>query len=62
MPLGYGGGINNMEQIEKLFYSGVEKVIINSAAFYDSELITNAVDVFGGQSVIVSMDVKKDIF
>src|SRR3972149_5145825 len=32
MPIGYGGGINKIEQIEKLFKLGVEKIILNTAA------------------------------
>jgi cyclase len=31
MPFAYGGGIKNIEEIERLFYLGVEKVIINSS-------------------------------
>src|SRR4051794_18854616 len=32
MPLAYGGGITTIEQIKKILYEGVEKVIINNAA------------------------------
>ena len=30
MPLAYGGGINSINQIEKIFKLGVEKVILNT--------------------------------
>src|SRR5688572_7784364 len=33
IPLAYGGGITDLEQIKKLFYLGVEKVILNHSAF-----------------------------
>lgn len=62
MPFGYGGGVRSLEQIEKLFSLGIEKVIINSEAFFNPQLITAAVDVAGSQSVVVSMDVKKTFF
>lgn len=62
MPFGYGGGINNIQQIEKLFNIGVEKVVLNSSAFRTPQLITDAVKLAGSQSVVVSIDVKKRLF
>ena len=62
MPFGYGGGISNVSQIEKLFSLGVEKVILNSSANSNPSLITEAVLVSGSQSVVVSIDVKKSFF
>ena len=61
MPLGYGGGISKVEHIEKLFNLGLEKVIINSAAFYDPKLVSEASQVAGSQSIVVSMDIKKTL-
>ena len=57
MPFAYGGGIKSIEEMEKLFYIGVEKVIINSA-LNDEELIKEAVRRFGSQSVVASVDIK----
>jgi cyclase len=62
MPIGYGGGIKSLDQIEKLFKLGVEKVIINSEIFKNLDLITDAAKVFGNQSIVASLDVKKDFF
>ncbi len=59
MPLTYGGGVNSLQQIERLFKIGLEKIAINSAAFVQPELIRQASDVFGSQSILVSMDVKQ---
>lgn len=59
MPLGYGGGITSLHEIEKLFNLGIEKIILNSAAYHNQKLITEAIHIFGSQSVIISMDVKK---
>jgi cyclase len=59
MPLGYGGGITTIEQIEKLFNLGVEKVILNSITHTQPELIKKATDIFGSQSIVASIDVKK---
>jgi cyclase len=62
MPLAYGGGIQSINQIEKLFKIGVEKVVINSAIYGDSKLLTEASKIFGSQSIVASIDVKKDFF
>lgn len=62
MPIGYGGGINKIEQIERLFKLGVEKVILNTAAYFNPSLIKKASQIFGNQSIVVAIDVKKDLF
>jgi len=62
MPFGYGGGITSVHQIEKLFSIGVEKVIINTSAFNNPNLITEAARISGSQSIVVSIDVKKSLF
>lgn len=62
MPFSYGGGITTVDQIEKLFSIGVEKVIINSSAFFTPSLITDASNVAGNQSIVVSIDVRKSFF
>ena len=59
MPLGYGGGLRNIKDIETIFKLGCEKAIINTAAVLDPYIIQNAVDIFGGQSIVASIDVKK---
>ncbi len=62
MPFGYGGGITKIEEIEKLFNLGVEKVILNTSSYMNPKLITQAVKIFGSQSIVVSMDVKTNFF
>lgn len=62
MPFSYGGGITNIQQVVKLFSIGIEKVIINTSAFFDSQLISNSSKIAGAQSVVVSIDVRKSLF
>lgn len=62
MPLGYGGGISNLEDIKRLFSIGVEKVVINTHALIDLELITKASEIYGSQSIVVSVDVQKNFW
>lgn len=60
MPLGYGGGIRSVEQARQLFALGVEKVCLQTAALEDSTLIARLAERFGSQSVLISVDVKKN--
>ena len=59
MPLSYGGGISSLEDCKRLFGLGLEKIILNTALFTRPELIREAADQFGAQSVVASIDVKK---
>lgn len=61
MPVGYGGGITSLQQIERLFKLGVEKIILNSVLARNPGLLTEAAHAFGSQSVVASMDTKKDL-
>jgi cyclase len=62
IPLAYGGGISKIDEIKEMFYLGVEKVILNSQAVKNPSLINNAARLVGSQSVVVSIDVKKNFF
>jgi imidazole glycerol-phosphate synthase subunit HisF len=59
MPFTYGGGINNLDDMKKIFTLGVEKVAINTYAFENPDFIAKAAEMFGSQSIVVSMDAKK---
>jgi cyclase len=59
MPLAYGGGITTVSEIERIIQLGVEKVILNSAALENLDLLRAAAASVGSQSVVVSIDVKK---
>lgn len=58
MPLCYGGGISTIEQAERLFALGVEKVSIQSATETSLVLISSIAQKFGTQAVVVSIDIK----
>lgn len=59
MPLAYGGGIASADIARRVFDCGVEKLIINAAATAQPSLITQIATVYGSQSVVVSVDVRK---
>ena len=56
VPLTYGGGVNNIEIIRKLLFSGVDKVAINTMAYIRPEFISDAAYKFGSQCVVASID------
>lgn len=62
MPLTYGGGIANTEQAKKIFGLGVEKIVIGENSFNNFKFLNEISGIFGSQSVVVSMDIKKSIF
>ena len=62
MPIGYGGGVRSVEDAQRLFSIGVEKVILNTHAILNPELVKSLVNGFGSQSVVFSLDVKKTMF
>lgn len=62
MPLSYGGGITNISEIHKLFKIGFEKVILNTSFIRNPSLLTEAVNIAGSQSVVVSIDAKRNFW
>lgn len=62
MPLAYGGGIKSLEQCNKLFKLGVEKVVVSSAAIQDFSLLDQIADRYGKQALIVDVTVKSGMF
>ena len=62
MPFAVGGGIKTIEEIKQVINAGAEKVIINSYAVENPDFIKEASDVFGSSTIVVSIDVKKNLF
>lgn len=62
MPLSYGGGITHIDEAKEILFNGIEKVIINKAAVNNPGLISEIAGRFGAQSVVVSVDVKKNFW
>lgn len=60
MPLGYGGGIRTVEDIQTLLGLGIEKVVINSQAAENPALVQAAAARFGSQSIVIGIDVRRD--
>jgi len=59
MPFCYGGGIKTIEQAQRIFSLGVEKIAVSSLAVENKMVIADLVEKVGSQSVVVVIDVKK---
>ena len=61
MPVAYGGGVGCMDDASSLFSAGVEKVIVGSNAVEKPRLVRDLAERFGAQSIMVCIDVKRDV-
>jgi cyclase len=61
MPMAYGGGVTTLAQVRRIFELGFEKVILNSAAYNTPGLISEAAAIFGSQSIVGCVDVRKNL-
>lgn len=61
MPVSYGGGINDLEDAKKILKLGVEKIVMNTYAIRCPRFIEETADVVGSQSVVVSLDVRRNL-
>ena len=59
IPLTVGGGINSVEDFDRVLKCGADKVSVNSGAIRDPSLIGNAARKYGDQCVVLSVDVKR---
>ncbi len=59
IPLTVGGGINKIEDFDRVLKCGADKVSVNSGAIKNPDLITEAAKKYGNQCVVISVDVKR---
>lgn len=59
IPLTVGGGINTLEDFDRVLKCGADKVSVNSGAIRHPELIHQAAQKYGDQCVVLSMDIKR---
>src|SRR3990167_5562639 len=60
IPVAVGGGIKTLEDAEILFQCGADKIVLNSVLETNEILIKNLVNRYGSQSIIASIDYKKN--
>lgn len=59
IPFTVGGGIRSLEDAERVFAAGADKVAVNSAALRDPTLIERIAARFGSQAVVIAIDVRR---
>ena len=59
IPLTVGGGINTVEDFDRVLKCGADKVSVNSGAIRNPDLIPQAAQRYGNQCVVISADVKR---
>ena len=59
IPLTVGGGINTVDDFDRVLKCGADKVSVNSGAIRDPSLIGKAAKLYGDQCVVLSVDVKR---
>lgn len=59
IPLTVGGGINTLDDFERVLTSGADKVSVNSGAIRNPQLIEDAARRYGDQCVVLSVDAKR---
>lgn len=60
MPLTFGGRITCLEQADAIIANGADKVLINTAAYRNPDLISQVANKYGSQAMMVGMDVKRE--
>ncbi len=59
IPLTVGGGINTVDDFDRVLKCGADKVSVNSGAIRNPDLIREAAELYGNQCVVISADVKR---
>ena len=59
IPITVGGGIRSIDDAKILFENGADKVAINTAAIMNPNLITNFIEIFGAQNLVLSIEAKR---
>ena len=59
IPLTVGGGINTLEDFDRVLKCGADKVSVNSGAIRNPDLVRQAAKLYGDQCVVLSVDIKR---
>lgn len=58
MPLAFGGGIRSIKDVDFRIRNGADKVVLNTGAFLNPQLITKVSEKYGSQAAVISIDYK----
>ena len=60
MPLTFGGRINSIKDVDKFIRNGADKVLINSQAYHQPELVSETARKYGSQALVIGLDVRRE--
>jgi len=60
LPIGAGGGIRTIDDARRCFGAGADKIIVNTQAVLNPTFVSDLAAVFGSQSIVVSLDVRRN--
>ncbi|MBA4463959.1 MAG: tRNA-dihydrouridine synthase, partial [Nitrosopumilaceae archaeon] len=60
IPFTVGGGVNSLEDARNILLNGADKVGINTGAVKNPKLLTELMEIFGRQCVVVAIDAKRN--
>ena len=61
VPISIGGGVDTCEKAQKILSNGADKILLNSINFANKEIIKEISNIYGKQSIILAVDIKKKI-
>jgi len=59
MPVAAGGGVRNIKDAKRLFASGADKIVVNTALFANPEEVKKIASMYGSQAIIASIDARQ---
>ena len=59
VPISIGGGVDTCEKAQKILSNGADKILLNSINFVNKEITKEISNIYGEQSIILAVDVKK---
>lgn len=59
IPFTVGGGIRTVSDVDAILHAGADKISLNTAAFQDPEVLTEAARIFGSQCIVCAIDARR---
>lgn len=60
IPVTGGGGVRSLDDVERLFHCGVDKIVLSTLVFENANIVKDIVEFYGSQSVLVCLDCRKN--
>lgn len=60
LPIIYEGGVQSTHDVDRLFQSGADRVVVNSALFENPDLLSNLISTFGSSAILVNVTARKN--